>query len=495
MPLQPPVSYRDFPDFRRGQTGGGSANLLNLLTNITQKKTEDARLAEEERKKAERQAVEDKRYETKEGREAEKWEAEKEDKNYKETKAVFEENLQNWRLEEPEAAAEDIGRALPGLEARLHSIWGPTLPEDVQNNLDQIGGVAAGPQQVAPIAPPPQAANMLGAPGQGLPGPPQQAAPQAAPKPDVLSGLRMWKESIAKAPVVGSERWQNAEIFKENLKTPGYGSQFRAVGPDGTERFYRINKKTNKAEPVDDLLPPPKSEESITVGPDGAVSIRRGAGALTGGGIQDKKLKTDVTKKLFNATESLARLNAIGTDITDKPELMNFWHRAGAKLKSIGKRTGVYDLSEEDTKQLEGLRVFQRKAIENINSYIKEITGAQMSEKEADRIRKAMPDPGEGVWPAESYSEFMAALNDAKKQNRLAISRYQYLLKEDISPEAIKKLMEPIDPQKPELGAPIDSYLPLDSFKQKINTRGKELEKEGKSEEEIDAILIKEFVL
>ena len=235
-----------------------------------------------------------------------------------------------------------------------------------------------------------------------------------------------------------------------------------------------------------------QSGESISVDKEGNVSIVRGPNV--GQGIPDKVMNRKVTEKMFNATESLRRLDAITKDIEGKPELLNFWHRAGSKIKSIGKRLGK-DLSEEDTQQMEELRVFQRKAIENINSYIKEITGAQMSEKEADRIRLAQPDPGEGVWPAESYPEFMAALNDAKKQSRLSISRYQYLIKEGMGPESIKKLMEPIDPNKPEMGAPIDSYLPLDKFKQRIDDRGEALEKEGKTDEEIDAILIKEFVL
>ena len=531
MPLQPPVSYRDFPDFRRGQTGGGSANLLNMLTNLKQKKIADARYEEEQRKEAERQKIEDDRYDTKEAREDEKWEATKEADNYKQTKETFEEYLPKWRLDDPEAATEDIARDIDALSSRLHGIWGDELPKDVQNNLDKIGGIAGVggdsvgggvgggigatalgvlPARRNPVAQG-QSANMLGAagqgvdpgfvgppaPGQGLPGPvgagagmggpPQQAAPQAAPKPDVLSGLRMWKESIAKAPVVGSERWEKAEIFKENLKTPGHGSQFRAVGPDGTERFYRINKKTNKAEPVEELLPPPKSEESITVGPDGTVSIKRGVGVASGG-ISDKVTERKITAKLIDKSESLSRLNSIKGMY--KPTYQKFSTQVGqlwsaAKEKYLGMK-----LSPEDAQELKDYTQYRQTVIEHLNLYIKDITGAQMSEAEAKRLGKAVPNAEK-----DSPTEFEGKLENSIRTGQLAVARYQYLLREGFTDAAISKLMEPVDPKKPELGAPIDRVLPLDKFKQVMKKREDEMVQENPniSDEELKKKLREEF--
>ena len=67
-----------------------------------------------------------------------------------------------------------------------------------------------------------------------------------------------------------------------------------------------------------------------------------------------------------------------------------------------------------------------------MNEYIKSITGAAMSEPEAQRILRGMPNPGQGLFDGDSPTEFKAKLDDAMKQTRLALARYEYIKRNGI---------------------------------------------------------------
>jgi len=236
------------------------------------------------------------------------------------------------------------------------------------------------------------------------------------------------------------------------------------------------------------LLPPPKSEENITVGPDGTVSIKRGVGAASGSGISDKVTERKITAKLIDKSESLSRLNSIKGMY--KPTYQKFSTQVGqlwsaAKEKYLGMK-----LSPEDAQELKDYTQYRQTVIEHLNLYIKDITGAQMSEAEAKRLGKAVPNAEK-----DSPTEFEGKLENSIRTGQLAVARYQYLLREGFTDAAISKLMEPVDPKKPELGAPIDRVLPLDKFKQVMKKREDEMVQENPniSDEDLKKKLREEF--
>ena len=134
----------------------------------------------------------------------------------------------------------------------------------------------------------------------------------------------------------------------------------------------------------------------------------------------------EIDKKIFNATEQAARL----ADVESKyrPEFLT----VGGGLKAIGakwweKIKGQGSLSLETQKYLEDYSDFKMSAIENINNYIRDMTGAQMSAEEAMRLRQGVPDPGDDPLSGDSPSEFTRKLNSKHKMMRLAMARYTFL--------------------------------------------------------------------
>lgn len=180
-------------------------------------------------------------------------------------------------------------------------------------------------------------------------------------------------------------------------------------GDQKTMLMARINKLTET------------SGLQVRVNKDGSVELLQGPGAAKAS--LSAKTTGDIEEKLLGGKEQLARLQSISEEF--KPEYLETGTRLKASWTGIKAKLGQ-NVSPQDSKDLTEFKKFQRKAIENINKYIKEITGAQMSEKEADRIRLAQPDPGEKWYQGDDPITFKAKLDDSIKSTRAAVARYEY---------------------------------------------------------------------
>jgi len=172
-----------------------------------------------------------------------------------------------------------------------------------------------------------------------------------------------------------------------------------------------------------------------------------------------KKATGTIEEKLFNAREGLARLQSIDDGFRD--EFQETPARLGIAWSGLKESMGV-DLDPEDRAQLEDYSTYKMNSIENINRYIKEITGAQMSEAEATRLRKGIPDPGDSWYNGDSPTEFRSKMAAQTKNLRSASARYTYALKNgwDMNPDNLEK------------------SLPLNKMEDLIEERGQALERQ-----------------
>lgn len=157
----------------------------------------------------------------------------------------------------------------------------------------------------------------------------------------------------------------------------------------------------------------------------------------TTGGEQglEKKTKGTIEEKLLGGHEQLSRMLAIKNEF--KPEFQEVGTRLSAAWTGTKAFLGM-KIPKEDKTLLTEFGKYRRKAIENINLYIKEITGAQMSEKEASRLRLAMPDPGEHWWQGDDPITFKAKMDDIVNIFRATIARFDYYKNKGLSdPEII----------------------------------------------------------
>jgi hypothetical protein len=156
-------------------------------------------------------------------------------------------------------------------------------------------------------------------------------------------------------------------------------------------------------------------------------------------GSMTVKSKGDLESKITATKEQFNRVKAIAAEF--KPEYQEIGSRLGAAWTGIKAKLGE-GVPKEDAKFLTDFKQYQRKATENINLYIKEITGAQMSEKEADRLRLAQPDPGEKWYTGDDPITFKAKMDDVLKFSRAATARYEYYLSKGFAPAKIQQMIK-----------------------------------------------------
>ena len=70
--------------------------------------------------------------------------------------------------------------------------------------------------------------------------------------------------------------------------------------------------------------------------------------------------------------------------------------------------------SEEEKEEIRGFTRFKQAAIEAVNQYIRDITGAQMSVKEAERLSLALAQPGQGIFDGHSPAAFQEKLKNPR---------------------------------------------------------------------------------
>ena len=146
-----------------------------------------------------------------------------------------------------------------------------------------------------------------------------------------------------------------------------------------------------------------------------------------------KKTTDELQKTLLNSSENLARIEN-AADMFD-PDYLTYQTKIEQSALKVAEKAGV-NIGEKGREKITKVSKFKRNAIENLNLYIKEITGAQMSEPEANRLRKAVPDAEN-----DSPTEFKAKMDDAivqlKKKQVQKDMRYAYALENGIEPESL----------------------------------------------------------
>jgi hypothetical protein len=216
-----------------------------------------------------------------------------------------------------------------------------------------------------------------------------------------------------------------AELAKEKPATPTELSKLiaerDALAPNDPNRALydeKIKKLSQRTGTI------------IETGPDGTTRIVQGAPVSD----LQRKTKGNIEEKLTSGSEQLSRMMKIYD--AWKPE----YSQLGTRFKAAWTGTKAFlgrEIDKQDEKMLTDFKKWQRKSIENINLYIKELTGAQMSEKEADRLRLAQPDPGENWWQGDDPITFKAKMDDVLKGTRAAVARWDYYKNKGLSEQQI----------------------------------------------------------
>ena len=167
---------------------------------------------------------------------------------------------------------------------------------------------------------------------------------------------------------------------------------------------------------------------SVSTDKDGNTTFTIGG---SGSDNMEKKSKGTLEQNILNSSYNYETFKEI-KDLY-KPEFSQIDTKLAvkwAKFKEAGgdwtKALGL-EVSDEEKQLIEDYSKWEQKSWEATNAYIKSITGAQMSEKEAERILKGFADPRKF-----SPTEYQSKLNGILDSARKATIRYNLILRSGI---------------------------------------------------------------
>jgi len=178
--------------------------------------------------------------------------------------------------------------------------------------------------------------------------------------------------------------------------------------------------------------------------------------------------KKGLETSIINSGEGLSRLFTIQSQF--EPEFVTFGGRIKGAWTDFKEKAGA-DLSNDEQQFLTEFSTFQQTAFDNLNRFIREMTGAQMSELEAKRLRKGIPDPEK-----DGPVVFKSKMDASVKQLALVRARAIHSVREGITEN------------------PWDAFQ-LDQIEGIIEKRHAQLVAEGLSVAEADTQVAREFGL
>ncbi len=282
-----------------------------------------------------------------------------------------------------------------------------------------------------------------------------QASLASATKPQLFNLDQLMANQVA----TGKMSWETAFSLKQKAES----------SPEIMKLISAYNTATNPEDQKMIMARMNKLTEttglSLRMDKEGNLELVQGPGVKGGAGTFGKTSANAAEKKLFDTTEGLSRLAAIDKMWTPEYQTVGtkFSMWGTASLEKLGIKP-----SAEDKKALEGYSKFRRRAYEHMNQYLNEISGAAITEQEAKRLQKALPNPGEGIFEGDSPTEFQAKMKDAMQSSRWAIARYNYAQNKGLGwksislenmPEIVNERAAQIEQQVRSQGVPEDQVI------------------------------------
>lgn len=178
-----------------------------------------------------------------------------------------------------------------------------------------------------------------------------------------------------------------------------------------------------------------------------------------GGGGLAKPTVNQLEERTMNSAAQLSRLNTIKqqyrAEFQQVPKrlqmLANSWTaKAGGKL------------SAEQTRELSAYAKFRAAAVNNLNTILKELSGAAVTPQEYERIKNDQPTAGTGIFDGDDPVSFEAKMNNSIAIQRAAIARFNFMRARGLNFDRDS----------------IDQFLSLEDVPAAIDQRGAEIEQE-----------------
>jgi len=240
---------------------------------------------------------------------------------------------------------------------------------------------------------------------------------------------------------------------RQSALTKPEGKPFEATDKDGNRVLVQRNADGSLT-PVEGFGPAAKSGGISLTTPDGS-TVQIGGPQNGGSSELSNPTVNKLQESMVNYQGGLDRLRSIREKAA--PGFLTYQGKIDAALLNAKDKAQLFGmrpfgaLDEKDKDFLVGYTQFKSDTTNNLNRYIKEITGAAMTQAEAERIMSAAPTLDDGP------TTFTAKLDSTVNQLSKAMARAHWTLKNGVSVDSIP--LENMDQVVQEYGNKVESQI------------------------------------
>jgi hypothetical protein len=174
-----------------------------------------------------------------------------------------------------------------------------------------------------------------------------------------------------------------------------------------------------------------------------------------------KPTTAQLEEKSVNSAVQLARL----ADIEKRydPKFLEIPNRMKMLGASWSAKTGA-KLSPEMTQELSRYAAFRSSSVNNLNTILKEVSGAAVTPQEYERIQNDQPVAGTGIFDGDDPVSFKAKMDRSNATVRAALARYNFMRSKGLNFDRDS----------------LDQFMSLDDVPAAIDRRGAQIEQELK---------------
>lgn len=177
-------------------------------------------------------------------------------------------------------------------------------------------------------------------------------------------------------------------------------------------------------------------------------------------GAMGKTAQNQIEEKTLNNAAMLARLGDIGKRFDAKfLEIPTRLKMMGASWSAKAGEALGGKLSTEQRSELSRFAQFRSASVNNLNTILKELSGAAVTPQEYERLKNDVPQAGTGIFDGDDPVSFKAKLDRAQQTARSAIARYNFMRSKGLNFDRNS----------------LDQFLSLDDVPAAYNQRGAEL--------------------
>ena len=200
----------------------------------------------------------------------------------------------------------------------------------------------------------------------------------------------------------------------------------------------------------------PGSGMSLTSDGQGGFTLTQGRGGSSTQNGLDKATSRKLEGQKFDSIETLSRINR--TEQAFKPEFLEVGTRADALWSTIKEKSGI-ELLEDEKQQLTEYSEFKQAAFSDMNLTMNILSGAAVSDQEFARMTQALPNAGSGLFDGDSPTVFKAKMEAVQRDQKRAIMRYNYALKNNQDPLATGIELSDVDALYDRRGGELEQIL------------------------------------